>query len=168
MTDLDLTRYAFDGVQLDQRSVQYRYPIITTMYPRWAYITAVVVGELWGGVLPTDDDLRVIASFHDEYIRYWYGDPERGWIAGQRQTHPAFDVDGGANGRYLIKYDHGGWGLKQRSWRHEARPEPREDPMSLVELMDRHHTIGNDSQPMGHWSQWKAACPEVFGTESVR
>jgi hypothetical protein len=36
-------------------------------------------------------------------------------------------------------------------------------PVTLVQLMDRIHTIGDD-KPTRFWTDWKTAHPEVFGT----
>jgi len=109
MTEIELDRFAEDGVMLDTRSHPYRFPIASTAYPRWCYVTAVVVGDLWGGITPTDDELRMVASFHDEYIQNFY---RESYKAELRRKYP-FDVDGGANGRYLLKRESGGWSFRR-------------------------------------------------------
>lgn len=166
MTKADLSRYAEDGVKKDKRSVQYHFPIITTLYPTWYYITAVVVDKSWGGVRPTDEELRIVGSFHDEYVHHYYGDPAYGWIARQREKHPAFDIDGGANGRYLLKRGDDNWAIKCATWETGAFPRSDQESMGLVELMDWHHTIARE--PMERWVQWKSGHSDVFGVEAVR
>jgi hypothetical protein len=47
---------------------------------------------------------------------------------------------------------------RQRGGEYDVKPWP--GPMTLVQVMDRIHTIGDE--PMKHWVDWKAAHPEVF------
>src|SRR5687768_17693511 len=87
--------YAEDGVKRDEFAESLRLPIISTPYPRWCYITAVMVGTYpWEhiGIRPSDDELRVIASFHQEYLNHWYN---QHWL--RRMAERPFDLDGGAN-----------------------------------------------------------------------
>jgi hypothetical protein len=160
----DLSRYAEDGVTRDLRGQKHRFPLINCEWPRWNYITAIVIGDdsdrdIYGS--PTDDEIAMVGSFHDQYIDYWY---RLGWLNHMREKHP-FDVDGGANGRFLCKYKHGGWGIKTRTWEHGARPQFRDEPMTLVQVMDRHFRIGTE-YPDQKWNDWKAAHPEMFGSAS--
>lgn len=154
--------YHEDHVNRDLRLLDRHVPIIGNFWPRWYYITAVVVSSpdsfLLHFVSPTDEELAMIASFHDEYIERYYG--RSGWMSNQREKH-VFDIDGGANGRYLGKYEHGGWAIKCMTWRHEARPFRSDPSMSLIQVLDQHHTICGDV--MDHWTKWKAEHPEVFG-----
>lgn len=147
--------YAEDGVQRDQFAESLRIPLIGTTHPRRTYITAVVVGVdhagRWIGVRPTDDELRVVRSFHEQYLSHLTS-----WWVAQMAEEP-FDIDPGAVGRYLIKYDHGGWGYRLSTWLGGPSPRPNQEPMGLVALLDR----GAALMPKT-WQQWKADHAEVF------
>ena len=138
-----------------------RVPLISCPYPRWCYITAVVVSQephLWHGLLPTDDELRAVASYHQAYLDYWYNP---GWI--KQMANRPYDVDGSANGRILIKYPHGGWAYRRVSWRSGCEFVPQRDqepPFSLLAVLDREQTIGKE--PAQRWQQWKGEHAEVF------
>jgi hypothetical protein len=157
---LPLDKFAEDGEERDTRSHKYRWPIINSPYPRWHYITAVVVSEdLWGGLPPTDREIEIVTSFHDHYINYWY---RVGWLNQMRAKYP-FDVDGGANGRFLIKRGENDWAWRQRSWCQGPIfvPGRNESPLTLLGCLDGAHTICGEIRP--HWAEWKAARPEIFG-----
>lgn len=164
---VDLTPYAEDGVQNRPLSLEMRVPIITTPYPRWSYITAIVVaGWPWHeSPEPSDDEIRMIGSFHEEYCSYWYGPPHTGW-RGRDMDKRLFDIDGGAVGVLFTKYPNGGWGYRLRTWQYGPTFVPRldEDSMPLVAVMDRKHSIGGVVGD--RWQQWKANHPEVFGGPS--
>lgn len=152
--------YAEDGVKRDEFAESLRLPIISSPYPRWCYVTAVMVGEYpWEGMSqrPTDDELRAVASFHDEYVTHYYN--ER-WIA--KMAARPFDLDGSAVGRYLVKYNHGGWGYRRSTWQYGPCfvPTAEDEPSDLIAVMDRVHTI--DDTLMDTWAQWKSDHAEVF------
>lgn len=151
--------YAEDGVARDEFAESLRIPLIHSPYPRWYYITAVVVAPEetisgWRGVRPTDGELRVVASYHEEYLTYWY---RPGYLAKMRER--PFDLDGGANGRYLIKYAHGGWAYRHASWRMGPcfTPGPRDEPMGLVAVLDQEKSLSSE-----RWERWKSDHAEVF------
>jgi hypothetical protein len=166
MSNLD--RYQEDLGGLPQLLLKRHVPLVTTPYNRWQFITAIVVGredgdvQLWAGLLPTPEELEMVASFHDEYLHRWYGDPSRGFLAHQRGKHP-FDIDGGANGRYLIKRQNGGWAYRQRSWQYGAEfvPDFDQEPVSLAECLDLHGEVGTE-YPSRSWLTWKDTHPETF------
>jgi hypothetical protein len=148
--------YAEDGVERDEFAESLRLPLIVHPYPRWCYITAVVVDpHLWHGIRPTDDELRAVASFHQEYVDRYYN--ER-WKTHMRER--PFDIDGGANSRYLIKYPHGGWGYRLDSWRCGPTlvPGRRDEPQDLMAVLTRAHSLIPE-----RWQQWVDDHPEVFG-----
>jgi hypothetical protein len=151
-----LERYADDGVVADDPANRYRFPLISTAYPRWYYITAVVVGGLWEGVRPTEDELVIVDSFHEAYCQYWYGPAKTGQRAMMERAHP-FDIDGGALGRFLRKRADGGWGCRLTSWTQgpEFWPAWNSEPRGLVEVLSR------VASP--NWEAWKAAYPKIFG-----
>lgn len=147
--------YAEDGVERDEFAESLRLPLIDSPYPRWCYITAVVVSSnpyLWQGIRPSDDELRAVASFHQEYVDHWYRDS---WKVRMRER--PFDIDGGANGRYLIKYPHGGWACKLATWRHGPVPAQRDEPQSLMAVLARAHSI-----IPARWERWVADHADVF------
>jgi hypothetical protein len=140
-----------------------RVPFITTPYPHWFYVTAVVVSDekyLWRGLLPTDDEVRMVASFTDEYREHWYND---GWKARMREFAP-YDIDGGAVGTYLVKHANGGWGYRKHTWEYGPQfvPEWDAEPQPLEAVLDRVHSWGSDEPPAKRWLEWKSAHPEVF------
>lgn len=157
--------YAEDLVQpVSPLSLEIRVPLITSPHPRWFYVTAVVVGQ-WPypeGPVPTDDELRMVGSFHEEYCSYWYGPPHTGWRARDLDNRP-FDIDGAAVGRYLTKYANGGWGFRRHTWQYGPTfvPTWQGEPSTLVEVMDRCHSVGDEVGK--RWLQWKADHPEIFG-----
>src|ERR1041384_5390080 len=136
----DLSRYSEDHAR---QAGDYRWPIITTPYPCWCYITALVVEpDLWRGVEPTDAELAVVNSFHEEYMAYWYR--PSAWLRDMQGSH-TFDVDGGVNSRLLLKRGAGDWCYRKSSWQYGPAFVPtRQDPPSdLVTVLDRIHTIGD-------------------------
>jgi hypothetical protein len=150
--------YAADGVDRDEFAASLRLPLICDPYPGRCYITAVIVSvepHLWHGVRPTDEELRAVASFHDEYVEYWYN---QSWKVKMRQK--PFDLDCGANGRYLIKYPNGGWGYRHRSWRTGPClvPTVRDAPSNLMTVLARSQGIES------RWDGWVAAHEDVFST----
>lgn len=164
-TELDLNRYSEDGVSRDLRGLPHHVPLIISAWPRWNYITAIVIGDpdekFYGDIysVPADDELAMVASFHEQYINYWY--QSAAWLTRMRAEHP-FDVDAGAVGRYVCKYRHGGWGIRLRTWAHSPWPRSDEEPLTLVQVLDDHFRIGSD-YPDARWIEWKSQHPEIFG-----
>lgn len=162
-TEVDLSPYAEDIAEADPVSLEIRVPLIRHPHPRWYYVTAVVVNaELWVGLKPTEEELRIIGSFHEEYMSHWYGPPHTGWRARDMDKRP-FDIDGGAVGRYLIKHKHGGWGYRKHTWQYgpEFVPAWNEEPVDLIAALDRCHSWGDG--PDARWVQWKTDHPDIFG-----
>ncbi len=160
---IGISRFAEDGVHPGGHAEQYRFPIVRNPYPRWKYITAVVVSTdiVWDGIQPTDAELAVVGSFHDEYCSYFFGPPSTGFRAKMEAGYP-FDIDGGANARILAKVTDGEWRYRQASWTRgpDMVPERDDTPLGLVPLLDRIHSIGD--KVMDHWSQWKTDHASVF------
>jgi hypothetical protein len=133
-----------------------RVPILTSPHPRWHYVVGIVVDPLWFGTVPSDAEVRAIASFADEYRQRWYNPT---WVARMARFAP-FDIDGGANSTWFFRYEHGGWAYQKRTWRHGARPRLQDEPMNLTAVMDRCRDYG--SKPNPTWEAWKAEHGEVF------
>lgn len=143
-----------------------RIPFITSSHPRWYYVTAVVVeDDLYGAAVPTDDELRMVASFNDQYREHWYRDSYKQKM---REFAP-FDIDGGAVGRYLIKYAKtGGWGFRRHTWQYGPTfvPTWKDKPQPLVVVLDRCMSFGDEPSP--RWEQWKTEHADVFAAGGVR
>lgn len=161
---VDLSPYIEDGVRNYPLSLETRVPIVNRHRTRWYYVTAIVVGG-WpyrDGAEPTDDEIRMVGSFHEEYCSYWYGPPHTGYRGRVLDTRP-FDIDGGAVGRLLTKYEHGGWGYRLHTWEYGPVFAPNWDaaPMALEQVLDRVHSIGDEVSK--RWLKWKADHADVFG-----
>lgn len=160
----DLSLYAEDGVRNHPVSLDVRVPLINTPHPRWSYVTAIVV-RAWPwqeGPEPANDEIRMVGSFHEEYCSYWYGPPHTGYRGRELDKRP-FDIDGGAVGRFLTKYQHGGWGYRRRTWQYGPLfvPSFDDEPTPLVSVMDRIHTLIDVVSE--RWVTWKADHPNIFG-----
>lgn len=140
-------------------ATELRVPFIGSPYPRWFYVTAVVVSDdLWFGHEPSEAEVKAIASFNDHYREHWYN--ER-WKARMRDFAP-YDIDGGAVGRYLIKHRNGGWGYRRHTWQYGPTFAPKQDaePQSLIAVLDLCETFVDEPWP--HWVEWKAAHADIF------
>jgi len=136
-----------------------RVPFVTNPYPRWFYVTAVVVSDdLWRGLVPTDDEVRMVSSFAEEYREHWYNAT---WKAKMARFAP-YDIDGGAVGTYFIKHANGGWGYRKHTWQYGPQfvPQHGDDPQPLPKVLDRVHTMVDEVSK--RWVGWKAARPELF------
>lgn len=152
---MDNWPYTEDGARDDDPANVHRFPVIETAWPRWRYITAVVVDPLLKAVRPTEDELLMVASFHEEYMTRWYMESYR-----RKLRERPFDIDGGVNGRFLMKKADGLWRYRQESWEYGPDFVPVAGG-SLPEVLDWAHSIG-DSGPTRSWRAWKAEHPEVF------
>lgn len=137
-----------------------RIPFITNPYPCWFYVTAVVVSHdphLWKGLMPAEDEVRMVASFNDQYREHWYRDSYKQKM---REFAP-YDIDGGAVGRYLVKHVNGGWGYRKHTWQSGPAfvPQWNEAPERLELVLDRIHDLVPE-----RWTTWKVDHPEVFGS----
>lgn len=140
---------------------------VTGSHPMWRYLVAF---DRESEARPTEAEAAMLASYLDEYKDHWYG--QRGYRAEMEER--ALDVDGGANGVIFHKWGEDDWGYRRQSYtmgwlfsvpfpacREQYPQESQGAPFSLLALMDRMHTIGDD-QPMQRWLNWKAAHREVF------
>uniref|UniRef100_UPI003F4955B4 hypothetical protein n=1 Tax=Pseudonocardia sp. CA-138482 TaxID=3240023 RepID=UPI003F4955B4 len=136
-----------------------RVPFITTPYPSWNYVIAIVVSSpphLWHGLVPTEDEVRVVAAYNDQYREYWYD----AWWKQRMSDFAPYDIHGGTIGRYLIKRPDGGWAYRRRSWRYEPEfmPEWDAEPLPLGPVLD----LDRNSL----WLKWKAKHPEIVAAVS--
>lgn len=152
----------------DDPLTKLRIPVVGSAWPRWNYLMAFDSGRLDDEQhRPTEQEAAILASFLQEYVHHWYNP---GWIA--RMAERPFDVDGGANGIVFRKWGDDDWAYRRRTWqmgptyvpehpRVRARLEKPAGPLTLLQVMDRIHTIGDE--PMPRWTDWKTAHPDVFG-----
>jgi hypothetical protein len=158
-----------------------RIPVVSSFNPGWRYVAAFLKpvdegpdylkGPPFGSSeRPTGAEAQMIATFIQEYIQHWFNDGYQRKLA-QR----ALDVDSGCKTIVFIKYGEDDWGYRNAEWQYghtfvPPGPSYRErypqeaggGPLTLEQVMDRKHTIGDG--PMRHWLDWKAAHPEVFPT----
>jgi hypothetical protein len=141
---------------------------VTSAYPLWRY-TATFDRE--SEIRPTDAEGRMLASFIEEYREHWFND----WYKAKLSKRP-FDTD--AVTRIFHKWAESDWSYRVATWEYGPVWVPvfpglrgsEHDvanwvaPMSLVQVMDRIHTIGDDG-PMKRWREWKTSHPEVFTPE---
>lgn len=96
-----------------------RVPLLTTEYPRWNYITGIVVRDeqyLEVGIMPTEDEIAEVGAYLVAYRDRWLNQPFQDAMA-----HLApYDIDGGANAGYYMKQPDGRWGYRKRTWRSGA------------------------------------------------
>lgn len=173
MTDTKAWLFGTDAKQ-DDPLTQLRIPVVDSFNPEWKYVAAYIDVDTsqysWGSQeRPTDTEAAMIASFIEEYKNHWFND---GYKA--RLLERPLDVDSGCNTTVFIKYATDDWGYRQCSWQYgplfvPVGPKQRggehdydkcPGPLSLVQAMDRRHTIGDE--PMDHWLRWKANHPEIF------
>lgn len=170
--------FGTDAIENDPLTAM-RIPVVSSFNPSWYYIAAYLgtnedSGSDWDPAWPfasterpTDREAAQLASFIREYIERWYTESFKAKLA-QRPL----DVDGGCNTTVFIKYGPDDWGYRRVSWIYGPTfvplppnaPARDTEPLSLKQVMDRVHTIGDE--PMKHWTDWTAAHPDVFGSAS--
>lgn len=163
----------------DDPLTQLRIPVVSSFNPRWRYVAAYLKpvtdgpdylkGPPFGSnERPTDREAQMLASFIREYLHHWFHEGYISKLAGR-----PLDVDSGCKTWVFIKYGDDDWGYRVTTWTYGSTfvpppPSFRErypketggGPLTLEQVMDRAHAIGNE--PMQHWLDWKAAHPEVF------
>lgn len=105
-----------DGDISDQQTefaTNLRIPILATAYPRWNYITGIVVCDdiLNHGIMPIDDEITAVAAQLQDYSTYY----QQAFLDAMRQFAP-YDIDGGANLGYYLKRPDGWWTYRKRTW----------------------------------------------------
>lgn len=119
-----------------------RIPILSTSYPRWYFITGIVVGTAWfdEAEVPTDDEVSQVAELLKSYNTYY----RQSFLDAMKHFAP-YDIDGGANGMYFRKLGEGDWVYRKRTWnagwsptRYPAGADlPSDDPQSLDVVIGR-------------------------------
>ena len=168
------TDWPYDADQHDPLT-EHRIAVVGTPYPWWHYLVALYDGSLHGDTKnprPTEREMQMLASFLEEYKTRWYNQRYLAELAER-----PFDVDGGANGITFQKWGEDDWGYRQRTWEYGPQfwPGPgwyRKEygehsgarAHSLTELLDHIYSRG-DTEVRPAWVEWKAAHPDVFGTD---
>ncbi|MFJ5644062.1 hypothetical protein [Streptomyces sp. NPDC093223] len=106
-----------------------------------------------------DIEAAMLASFIREYIQHWFNESYQRKLAAR-----PLDVDGGCPTIVFIKYGPDDWGYRVTTWQYgpafvpppppfrERYPdEARGGPLSLLQVMDRKHTICEE--PLPRWRE---------------
>jgi hypothetical protein len=86
-----------------------RIPFLSSANPRWNHITGIVVCDniLDHGIVPTEDEVAVVAAHLVEYRNHWFNQSFQ-----RAMAHFApYDIDGGANLGYYMKRPDGRWAI---------------------------------------------------------
>ena len=114
-----------------------RIPFLTSPYPRWCYVTGIIVEDhLYRGEIPTDEEVGVIAEVRKSYQDYFF--PEPNAFRAEMERFAPYDIDGGAAGFYFIKKRDGNWAYRRSTWTQGRLfvPSFDETPMTLAEVID--------------------------------
>lgn len=137
---------------------------VTGAHLAWRY-TATFDRE--SEVRPTEQEALRLASFIEEYREHWFNDAYKAKL-----SRRPFDTD--AKTVIFHKWADGDWSYRRDSWIYgpfwvpvwpnlrgtEHDVAGADAPMTLVQVMDRIRTIGDE--PLTSWLEWKAAHPEIF------
>jgi hypothetical protein len=140
---------------------------VTGTHPEWRYIATF---DRESEARPTDLEAQQLASYIEQYKVHFFGTD--GWYKRKLEEKP---LDTDAVTRIFHKWGPGDWSYRVVTWQYGAFWVPvaprlrggeydnvKLPAMTLEQVMDRCHTIGDD-KPMQHWLDWKAAHPETFG-----
>lgn len=140
---------------------------VTGSNPEWRYIATF---HRDSEARPTDAEAVMLASYIEEYKVYFFG--ADGWYKRNLEEQP---LDTDAVTRIFHKWGEDDWSYRVVTWSYgpywiPVAPHLRggkhdkgwSGPRSLVQVMDRCHTLGED-KPAKHWVNWKAEHPEIFG-----
>jgi hypothetical protein len=143
---------------------------VTSAHPNWRYIAAF---DRESEARPTDAEAARLASYIEEYKVHFFG--ADGWYKRKLEEAP-FDCD--AVTKVFHKWGPNDWSYRVVTWQYgptwmptapRLRSGKHDDAklraMTLVQVMDRTHTIGDD-KPMQYWQDWKNTHPDIFGDAS--
>ena len=155
--------WKYDAPQ-DDPLTALRIPVVTSIYPDWHYLVALVVGEheyaLWKGVRPDEREVALLQS-ELAFELDWYN---ASYVA--RMAERPFDMDGGFNGLTFIKRGEGDWAYRRRTWSIGPSLRPSlydgEAKLDLLGVLDLVHSHGSKEYMSPRWEAWKAAHSEVF------
>ena len=120
--------------QQTELATSLRVPFLTSAYPRWNYITGIVISEddLGRGIVPTEDEIRQIAA----QLQSYYPVYRPGFHRAMTQFAP-YDIDSGANLGYYRKHPDGGWFYRKRTWESPPWWPSRAETMPLADILER-------------------------------
>jgi hypothetical protein len=112
-----------------------RVPFLTSPYPGRRYTTGIVIDDsLWHGIVPTDEEVEVVARVLTSYQDYFFPKPNR--FRSAMEEFAPYDIDGGAVRFYFIKRPDGTWAFRRNSWGDRVFwPELHEEPKTLEEVI---------------------------------
>jgi len=111
-----------------------RIPFLTDPRPSWQYITGVVISELWGGEIPTNDELGEIALWLETHCNWWY---RPSWRKRMVEFAP-YDIDNNCLG-ILMKRADDDWCFTRLAWTSGPTfvPMVTEEPSTLLGVLER-------------------------------
>lgn len=145
---------------------EFRVPVSGSLWPSIYWLACVVeVGDLGSTAEPSDDELRVVASYIDYKLTTFY---RESYAAAVRAL--PLPLVPGHNTVVLVKHPDvppegthwRGWGYRRDTWRtgswphsYTHRPGAPTDPLSLLEILDHVEGGGWRSTPNEAWESWK-------------
>lgn len=124
--------------QQSELATSLRVPILTSEYPRWNYITGIVVNDRdygWPSIMPTDDEIRAVGAHLELYCEYYNASFRK-----VMKDFAPFDIDGGANLGYYMKRPDGRWCYRKRTYRYGPHWVPKDGEATLTEVLARNFT----------------------------
>ena len=121
-------------------AMAHRVPFLISAYPHYNFVTGIVVeNEIWGGVLPTEEEVALVGEILASYQDFFFPRPNHFRVA--MEEFAPYDIDGGAVGFYFVKKQDGTWAYRRSTWRDGAtfRPSFDERQLSLEEVIERGH-----------------------------
>lgn len=115
-----------------------RVPFLSSPYPRRGYISGIVVDDtLWHGIVPTNEEVEVVAGVIRSYLDYFFPKPNA--FRQEMEEFAPYDVDNGAVAFYFIKKPDGSWAYRRHTWQdsYTFRPGYDETPLTLAEVIER-------------------------------
>lgn len=121
--------------QQTAHATKLRVPFLTTTQPEESYIIGIVVGGDFEGLVPTDDEVTLMAERLKEYCTHWY---RESFLDTMAQFAP-YDIDGSANLGYFIKRGDNSWAYRKRTWSFGPYwvPAYNDEPQTLEQVLDR-------------------------------
>lgn len=151
-----MTEWLYDAKK-DDPLTAYRIAAIPGSVGEYPYIVAF---DTTSPERPTEREARLLQSFLQEYVSYWYSDS---WKA--RMAQEPFDIDGTANGIVFYKRGENDWAYRRNFWTSGPLYWPSVTdsvgPLLLSSLLDHIHRHG-DSTLSPRWLKWKAEHPDLF------
>lgn len=95
-------------------AVDYRTPVVTSFYPRWTFVAALVVpnpdDNLWNVLEPDEEDAKLLSLYTQYILERWY---YASYIESLKKV--PLDIDPGFNTMTFAKLEHS-WVYRRSSW----------------------------------------------------